>query len=70
MLLNGLKSRAQRLLFGSRRSDVRAEAGFADPVEAEVLAGLVEADGVGAALVFGVAELDAVVSPEADIADV
>jgi len=39
-------------------------------VEAEVLAGLAEADGVGAALVVGVAEPDAVVFPEADIADV
>lgn len=39
-------------------------------VEAKVLAGLVEPDGVGPALVVGVAELDPVVFPETDLADV
>jgi hypothetical protein len=47
-----------------------AEAGLADVVKAEVLAGLVEADLVGPAVGVGLAELDAVVLPEADLADV
>jgi hypothetical protein len=42
---------------------------LADAVEAEVVPGLGEADLVRPALVVGVAELDVVVLPEADLAD-
>ena len=57
------------MLFRPRRANVGLEAELADPVIEEVLASILEADLVRTAFVLRVAELDAVVFPEANFAD-
>jgi hypothetical protein len=60
---------ARRDLFGARRADEPLTPSFAGLHDSEVLARFVEADAVRAASILGVIALDAVVLPEADLAD-